>query len=361
MREKNGCRNWTSKVVVFIIALLFVSPSLAQESGTGSRSTAKQNLTKVWDFAVDTYYFIYKMFNECDSTYVTPKKYHMKLTSLYTHCYEHYKFTSTDGKQSISVSPDNRNKLGLQIGWRGLAVGYNIDLQKKHPQTDFNVSLYSARAGLDLFYRKSSEGYTIRGLKGFKEGDDASVFERGREFNGITVRQIGLNVYYIFNKKFSYPAAYTQSSQQRISAGSFILGAGYNHHKFRFDKSAIDTRIVEQLQPGLLDDIKYHDLNINFGYSYNWVFAKNFLANISLTPAIGYKNPSLKMHDSKELLPSINFDFITRASIVYNNGKYYGGTSLVSHTYTYDNDKLSIINGFGVLKVFFGFKFWRKK
>ena len=361
MKEENGYRNWTLKVVIFIIALLFVFPSLAQEGETKNSSTAKQNLIKAWDFAIDTYYLIYNAFNECDSIYVTPKKYNMKLAPIYTHSYEHYKFTSADGKQSISVSPNNRNRLGLQIGWRGIAVAYSFDLQKEHPQTDFNVSLYSARAGIDLYYRKSSEGYKIRGLKGFQEGYDTSILEYDRNFNAITVKQLGLNVYYIFNKKFSYPAAYTQSSQQRISAGSFILGAGYNHHKFMFDRSTIDARILEQLQPGLLDDIKYHDFNINFGYSYNWVFAKNFLANISLTPAICYKNPSLKMHDSKELLSSINFDFVSRAAIVYNNSKYYAGTSLVSHTYTYNNDKLSIINGFGVLKVFFGFKFWRKK
>ena len=285
----------------------------------------------------------------------------MSLNPTYSHSYEHYNISSDEGEQRVSIAPANRNKLGLYIGWSWISVGYSFDLHKTRPQTDFNVSLYSARAGLDLFYRDSSEGFRISGLKGFYNNDNTPLRDYDTHFDGLSVTQIGLNVYYIFNKKFSLPAAYSQSAQQTRSAGSFILGAGYNYQKFLFDKSALDARIQEQLRPGLLDDIKYHDLSINLGYSYNWVFAKNFLANLTLTPSVGYKNPSLKMPDSKTLLSSINFDFITRASLTYNDGKYFAGASLVSHTFSYNKDALSAINGFGALKVFFGFNFWREK
>ena len=36
-------------------------------------------------------------------------------------------------------------------------------------------------------------------------------------------------------------------------------------------------------------NIKYTNANISFGYAYNWVFARNCLACLSLTPAIAYK------------------------------------------------------------------------
>lgn len=361
MNSRNGRINWSAKAVILIIALLCSFPSQAQESEGKKRSTAKENFMKVWDFAVDSYYFIYNLFNECDSAYVTPGMYHMSLNPTYSHSYEHYNISSDEGEQRVSIAPANRNKLGLYIGWSWISVGYSFDLHKTRPQTDFNVSLYSARAGLDLFYRDSNEGFRISGLKGFYNNDNTPLRDYDTHFDGLSVTQIGLNVYYIFNKKFSLPAAYSQSAQQTRSAGSFILGAGYNYQKFLFDKSALDARIQEQLRPGLLDNIKYHDLSINLGYSYNWVFAKNFLANLTLTPSVGYKNPSLKMPDSKTLLSSINFDFITRASLTYNDGKYFAGASLVSHTFSYNKDALSAINGFGALKVFFGFNFWREK
>ena len=79
-----------------------------------------------------------------------------------------------------------------------------------------------------------------------------------------------------------------------------------------------------------------------------------------MTPAIGYKNTSLWLRDSKELLSSINFDFITRAAIVYNNSRYYAGASLVSHTYSYTKNSLSILNGFGVINFYFGVNIGRK-
>ena len=60
-------------------------------------------------------------------------------------------------------------------------------------------------------------------------------------------------------------------------------------------------------------------------------------------------------------LSSINFDLITRAAIVYNNSRYYAGASLVAHTYSYTKNSLSILNGFGVINVYFGVNFWRKK
>lgn len=38
-----------------------------------------------------------------------------------------------------------------------------------------------------------------------------------------------------------------------------------------------------------VNNIKYTNANISFGYAYNWVFARNCLACLSLTPAIAYK------------------------------------------------------------------------
>ena len=46
----------------------------------------------------------------------------------------------------------------------------------------------------------------------------------------------GLNLYYIFNnRRFSYPAAFSQSTNQRRSAGSFIIGFSVSAHNLDFD------------------------------------------------------------------------------------------------------------------------------
>ena len=107
--------------------------------------------------------------------------------------------------------------------------------------------------------------------------------------------------------------------------------------------------------------IKYHDYSINAGYSYNWVFKKDWLANISLTPAIGYKRSRIESNVRQSIFKNINADLVSRVALVYNNTRYFVGLSAVMHTYTYRREALSIINGFGVLNLYSGINLFRKK
>ena len=102
---------------------------------------------------------------------------------------------------------------------------------------------------------------------------------------------------------------------------------------------------------------------MGFGYGYNWVFAKNWVSNLSLLPGIGYKKSRIDDNDFKteSWIKDINFDLITRAGIVYNNSKYFVGASLVLHTYDYRKPSLSVTNSFGTLRIYAGFNFWRRK
>jgi hypothetical protein len=54
-------------------------------------------------------------------------------------------------------------------------------------------------------------------------------------------------------------------------------------------------------------------------------------------------------------------DFILRAGVVYNNSKYFAGTSFVGRSYDYYRDNFSMNNGFGTLQVYAGFNFYLKK
>lgn len=342
-----------------IIAMLAIIPSAAQETNRENES--------ITDIILDgfrgTESFIENTLDHKDSIYISPNLYNLTIMPQYSYCYDYYRFSSVDSEQSITLSPGTSHKIGLYIGWRWIFLGYSFDVSNNKPQNDLNFSFYTSAIGIDLFYRKRSEGYRIRRLNGFYGPGNNELQEYRHNFNGLTVEQQGANLYYIFNnEKFSYPAAYSQSTNQRISAGSFILGLSYNEQSFFFDHTKFDTPIREQLDDELkFERVRYKDFSINFGYSYNWVFAKDCVANISMTPAIGYKNTSLKLHNSKELLSSINFDLITRAAIVYNNSKYYAGASLVAHSYSYTRNSLSILNGFGVVNIYFGVNFWRRK
>ena len=175
----------------------------------------------------------------------------------------------------------------------------------------------------------------------------------------------GLNLYYIFNnRRFSYPAAFSQSTNQRRNAGSFIAGFSVSTHNLDFDYTKLPDIIRETMNPGMkVDHIKYTNISLNFGYAYNWVFARNCLACLSLNPAVAYKTSRINKAEGEkdDWYRNFNIDFILRAGVVYNNSKYFVGSSFVGRTYDYYRNNFSLNNGFGTLQVYAGFNFCLKK
>lgn len=112
-----------------------------------------------------------------------------------------------------------------------------------------------------------------------------------------------------------------------------------------------------------VNHIKYTNISLNFGYAYNWVFARNCLACLSLNPAVAYKTSRIRKaeEETDEWYKNFNIDFILRVGIVYNNSKYFAGTSFVGRTYDYYRNNFSLNNGFGTLQVYAGFNFCLKR
>ncbi len=350
-------------VVAIIATTICLSSADAQSDSTRLHKYPEKIITYTHDKVKKAEEAISKHLDQKDSLYISPNKYKVTLMTQYINSYEFYRFTSANKKQSITLLPDNSDKIGIYIGWKWLFLGWAFDLNRQTSKTDWNFSFYTSKIGIDLFYRKRSNGFKIRELKGFRDKNDIEIDDYNRTFDGISVSQRGVNVYYIFNNKhFSYPAAYSQTTNQRISCGTFILGLNYSEQSFDINTEKFDNDIKENMLPDFkFNKVRYKDYSINFGYSYNWVFAKNCLANISMTPAIGYKNTSFRLENGKEFIKNINFDLISRAAIVYNNSKFFIGASVISHTYSYRKSSLSIVNGFGTLNIYTGINLFRNK
>lgn len=306
-------------------------------------------------------------FNNPDPRYISPNLYNFTFMLNTTSSYEHYHIASSSTKeQSLDFSPTPGWKIGAYFGWRWIFIGWSIDAEdlfghnNKSKKSEFNLSLYSAKLGADIYYLKSGNNFKVSNISGFRYIDSDKTFR----FDGLKSEMKGINIYYIFNnRRFSYPAAYSQSTNQRKSAGSLISGFSYSNHKLLFNYDQLPEWINSQLEESMrFRKIYYNDYSINFGYGYNWVFAKNCLINLSITPAIGYKKSYIYYDNStyNKNYHSINFDVITRAAIVYNNAKYYIGASLVAHTYDYRKKEFWINNTYGILQFYIGFNFNRK-
>lgn len=309
-------------------------------------------------------------FSDFDTLYISPNRYNYALMTTHFSNFEYYSVTSDlPQPQKLSFSPNPHNKIGLYFGWRWIFLGWSVDVDdiyrktnRKNRGTEFDLSLYSSKLGIDIFYRRTGNNYKIHKIRGFSEDIPSDYSEK---FNGLKVDIKGLNLYYIFNnRKFSYPAAFSQSTNQRRNAGSFIAGFSISKHKLDFDYLLLPEYIQERMNPGMkVRKIKYTNANISFGYAYNWVFARNCLACISLTPAIAYKASDVdaETHEGKIWYGKFNLDFLIRAGIVYNNGKYFVGSSFVGKNYNYHRNNFALDNGFGTLQVYAGFNFYLRK
>lgn len=309
-------------------------------------------------------------FSDFDTLYISPNRYNYALMATHFSNFEYYSVTSEFPQpQKLSFSPNPHNKIGLYFGWRWIFLGWSVDIDdiyrktnRKNKGTEFDLSLYSSKLGVDIFYRRTGNNYKIHKIRGFYDEIPSDYSE---DFSGLKVDIKGLNLYYIFNnRKFSYPAAFSQSTNQRRNAGTFIAGFSISKHNLDFDYQQLPAYIQERMNPGMkVNKIKYTNANISFGYAYNWVFARNCLACLSLTPAIAYKASDVdaETQEGKAWYSKFNLDFLLRAGVVYNNGKYFVGTSFVGKNYNYHRNNFSLDNGFGTFQVYVGFNFHLRK
>lgn len=322
-------------------------------------------------------YEFVKEFSRIDTDYIEPQHYNFAVMLQNTNTYEVYHLRNKKG-QEVVFAPRPAYKVGPYFGWRWIFLGHTVDvahLKDRDGRKDFNVSLYSNQIGVDLFYRKSGDSYRVTGMTLGKDIDTSPM--KNAPFGGFSSSVKGFNLYYIFNhRKFSYPAAYSQSTVQRRSCGSAIAGIGYTKHRLDVDWDSFEKLVISRLgnayQPEELDttllssSVNYTDYSVSGGYAYNWVFAYNWLFDISFQAGLGYKRSTgdtqmdnagfFRSFDFK----NFNIDGILRMGVVWNNTKWFAGANTILHAYNYRKSQFSTNNIFGSVNIYVGFNFGKR-
>jgi hypothetical protein len=316
-------------------------------------------------------------FSSIDTNYIEPQHYNYTVMLQSTSTYEIYTLKSSKG-QELTFAPDVIMKFGPYFGWRWFFLGYTFDLRnisfggsKQKQELDF--SIYSSQIGIDLFYRRTGSDYKIRDAR---MGDNVDVSQlEGVPFGGLNVGISGFDIYYIFNhKRFSYPAAFSQSTCQKLSCGSWIAGFGYTKNSLELNYDNLQKVVEANVMPvntvkidsGLMfSSVKYYDVNVSCGYAYNWVFAKNCLFCASGALSIAYKHSHGDTPEKSDGFgfdfDNVNFDGIGRFGLVYNNTRWYAGMSAIIRSYNYHKSRFSANNTFGSLNIYAGYNFGKKK
>lgn len=334
-----------------------------------------QRLTKKVKHTGNIFYRFIKSFDDYDTTYISPNYYNFTAMAQSTNYYQVYLLSAANGEgrvQSLSMKPAPTLKVGPYFGWRWIFLGYTFDII--HPRSagkssEFNLSLYSSMLGCDFVYVRNAGDYKLRKVKGF-EGVEPKSFN-GVPFSGMNAKTLSFSAYYVFNHRhFSYPAAYNQSTVQRKSCGSGMLGLGFSKQAVDFDYTKLPTEIVgTDDNPKMIEELKFSSVDYNYyylsgGYAYNWVFARNWLFGISVMPSIGLRKAKGQKFQGREILldlKNLSFDCTSRAGIVWNNSHWFAGASFIDHLYMYRKNRLSVTNSVNYANIYVGFFFNRKR
>lgn len=260
----------------------------------------------------------------------------------------------TDGVQNRSrVTADCRGTLSMAVAYRGLGLGVAVNPAKfagKCKDFEYNLNSYSNRYGFDVVFLSSKTYH------GYKAADAERIdIKKGQ----ISQYALNLNFYYAFNyRRFSFPAAFSQSYIQKRSAGSWMIGASFDGSKTELNDMTI----------------RLNEFAVGAGYAYNLVIARHWLCHLSALPTMTiYSHDYTKTrtsadednaqtatntirHDMKYHFPSA---IITgRAAAVYSwRNKFAGATAVYNYSVAGDEDHLKVRRNKWRVRMFFGFRF----
>lgn len=248
---------------------------------------------------------------------------------------EHFKSEMTaDYKSTVSVG----------VSYLGASLFFALNpakLMGRYNDYELNINAYGNRFGFDFIYQNA---------KNFTGWHDHAGMERIElPADMLSVKTLNFNAYYAFNgRRFSYPAAFSQTYIQRRSAGSFLLAASAmgQHAELDWEKKM---------------DLKMTNIGIGAGYGFNFVPSRSWLLHISSLPTfIIYSRTSMTFGDThvplKYHFPEV---IITgRGAVVRQAGnKFYGLSMVYNFTNIGHKEHLSVFNTKWRFRAFLGLRF----
>jgi len=329
-----------------------------------------------------------RSFSEKDTNYIEPQHYHFAAMVQHTQVYQYTRLKLNSGN-TLTLSPDVIFKLGPYFGWKWVFLGYTVDVKnlfKSTGGTYIDLSLYSNQVGLDVYYIDNGDNFKIRHFKIAGDIDTGAL--DGEQMVGLSETSKGFNLYYITNHhKFSYPAAFSQSTRQKRSAASALVGIGYSHHKIGLDYQRFLDMVNEKI-PNLQEqvnassevtldrvysldsDVKgidYRSFTLSGGWGYNWVLTRNLLLAGSLQGGLSYNVTDTEYEEGfSHVWRNLSFenvalDFTARLGFVYNNDRWFTGFSAIMHNYNYRTESFRTRNFYGTINIYAGVNFDLKK
>lgn len=262
----------------------------------------------------------------------------------------HAKGTVNDIYSKADLRTSHKTTISVAAIYRGIGIGMAINPAKWkgiYKDYEFNLNYYSNRISLDFSYQRSES------LAGDVQRDDnMSRLESG----DVTLKIANLAGYYSFNhRRFSFPAAFTQSYIQRQSAGSWLAGISYQGGSI---KTSDNLKARSLNAPDI--NIGVGHIGIGGGYGYNWVIGKRWLLHFSMLPTfVVYSRNKFTVNGERKQAKHMRFNMIfnERVAIVRNfSPRYFAGATLVMNNSIFDDEAVVVNQNKWRARAFFGMR-----
>lgn len=308
------------------------------------------NYPKFAKFCVKVYNWGDATFNRFDSDYVTGTGKNWKITLNAAAGIQGYgylfDFMKDEGRANRVIVRSNFNyDMGVYLSFMAVSIGYTFNMNKllnynDHPRSSFNFAFNCARFSAEL-QMQTTEGNTyIERFGQYNDGRRIHV-----QFNDISTKLLSVRAYYYFNhRKYANAAVYAFSKYQKKSAGTWMLGGGYSHQQMTLDFSELPNdmlRVIPKNLP-LLSQFDFHDFEILGGYGYNAVMPHNWVFNITLLPAIGYRR--MDNAGERNLSEMFSLNGYGRMGLVYNHRAFFANFTVQSRLGFVFDSEYSFVN-----------------
>ncbi len=232
--------------------------------------------------------------------------------------------------------------------YRGIGVSAAVNPAKLvglNKDMEYQLTSYGNRMGFDIIYEAAKT-------------DKGSVTYSGDKYKmpkGTLNRQgLAANFYYAFNgRRFSFPAAFTQSYIQRKSAGSWLVGASA---QWRYTKIS-----PQDGQPFNKATLKSLNFAIGGGYGHNFCIGRRWMLHLSSLPTLvvyDHGNISGDATTTKSKIRFPNFFIANRGAMLYSWKRNFAGASgTLDFSNVGNSNQFELYNMKWRVRLFYGFRF----
>lgn len=166
----------------------------------------------------------------------------------------------------------------------------------------------------------------------------SELLGRRTRLDNTTLRAVTASGYYVLNgRRFSYPAVFNSTWEQRRSAGSVVVQANFNWERLKMGNPA---EMDAEAYDNVLNRIDMRSVSIGVGYGYNLVLPPHWLIHLTAQPSVMlWKSFKLHLTDGEggamvEKMPSghFNLHMTGRVGATYSWSKYFLGITGVVHS-----------------------------